>query len=117
MMSEKSIATAEPEKAAPVVDRERHDSRRVALFDAEQAERLRGRWHDTQTALVDDPRAAVQRADALVAEVVQALSAAFTRQRETLERQMDGKDTMTTEDLRLALQRYRSFFDRLLSLE
>ena len=69
-----------------------------------------------QTAFVDEPRAAVEQADALVAEVMQQLTDGFARERAGLERQWSGGQDVSTEELRLAIRRYRSFFDRLLSL-
>ena len=63
---------------------------------------------------MDDPRAAVERADALVAEVVQSLTTSFTDERSRLEQQWSQGEDVSTEDLRQALHRYRSFFDRLL---
>jgi hypothetical protein len=63
---------------------------------------------------VDDPRAAVERADALVVEVVQILTTSFTDERSRLEQQWSQGEDVSTEDLRQALHRYRSFFERLL---
>ena len=63
---------------------------------------------------MDDPRAAVERADALVAEVVQSLTTSFTDERSRLEQQWSQGEDVSTEDLRQALHRYRSFFERLL---
>jgi hypothetical protein len=89
---------------------------RDALFPAEEANRFHTRWMDAQAAFVDEPRAAVERADSLVAEVMKKLAEGFAKERAWLERQWDRGDNVTTEDLRLALQRYRSFFDRLLKI-
>jgi hypothetical protein len=69
-----------------------------------------------QAAFVDDPRAAVHQADALVVEVVQILTTSFTDERSRLERQWSEGEDVSTEDLRQALHRYRSFFERLLRL-
>ena len=88
----------------------------VALFGEHDAGELRGRWNEDQAAFVDEPRRAVQRADALVADVLKRLTDTFTNERTSLERQWDRGDSVTTEDLRVALQRYRSFFDRLLTI-
>jgi len=88
----------------------------AALFAAEEATRFHTRWTDVQAAFVDEPRAAVERADSLVAEVMKKLAEGFAQERASLERQWDRGDNVTTEDLRLALQRYRSFFDRLLKI-
>jgi hypothetical protein len=91
------------------------------LFDAAAGRQLRERWLNVQTAFVDEPREAVQKADALVAEVLQQLTNMFAREREELEAAWtsgdEGSDSeVTTEDLRLAIRRYRSFFNRLLSI-
>ncbi|MFF8815412.1 hypothetical protein [Streptomyces pactum] len=76
---------------------------------------LRTRWSTIQNDFVDDPRAAVRDADALVAEVMQTLAATFARHKQGLEEQWQKGGDVATEDLRLALQHYRSFFHRLLS--
>ena len=101
-----SDRTATPPREAEDVH---HD-----LFGQEEAEPLRTQWTDIQSAFVDAPRDAVQRADALVAQVMQRMADTFARERATLEQQWDRGDNVTTEDLRVALQRYRAFFDRLL---
>lgn len=89
---------------------------RVMLFPGEQADRLRAEWTEIQTTFVDAPRSAVERADALVADTTKRIADMFGSERTRLEQQWDRGDDVTTEDLRIALQRYRSFFDRLLSL-
>lgn len=86
------------------------------LFPADQATSLRDRWTDVQASFVDEPRQAVKQADALVADVIQKLAQSFADERSKLERQWDRGEDVDTEDLRVALRRYRSFFDRLLAL-
>ena len=86
------------------------------LFSADAAADLRDRWTDVQAGFVDEPRSAVERADTLVAEVMKRLAESFATEREALERQWSKGDDASTEDLRIALRRYRSFFDRLLSI-
>jgi predicted lipid-binding transport protein (Tim44 family) len=88
---------------------------REPLFAREDAERFRARWQEIQAAFVDEPREAVQNADSLVADLMQRLAATFSEERSSLESQWDSGEDASTEDLRVALQRYRSFFDRLLS--
>ena len=106
-------ATAEPVAATRrVVDESAHES----LFDDNEAHGFRSRWEAIQTGFVDEPRAAVQEADALVAQVVTRLAEVFNQEKTTLEHQWDRGDNISTEDLRLALKRYRAFFDRLLSV-
>ena len=85
------------------------------LFASDQSERFTSRWREIQTSFVDQPRDAVAEADALVADLMQRLAGSFSQERERLEAQWDRGDDVSTEDLRVALTRYRSFFDRLLS--
>ena len=85
------------------------------LFPNDQSERFTSRWQEIQTSFVDQPRDAVAEADSLVADLMQRLAASFSQERERLEAQWDQGDDVSTEDLRVALTRYRSFFDRLLS--
>jgi hypothetical protein len=75
----------------------------------------RQRWDSIQARFVDEPRASVEEADTLVAEVIQQLAQKFADARQNLESQWDRGDDVSTEDLRLALQQYRTFFQRLLS--
>jgi hypothetical protein len=89
--------------------------RAMALLDEATTNSLRTRWMDVQTGFVDEPRQAVEQADGLVAEVMKRLAESFVNEREQLERQWSSGGDASTEDLRQALRRYRSFFDRLLS--
>jgi hypothetical protein len=86
------------------------------LFPHDRVQDLRNRWHDLQVGFVDDPRHAVEQADQLVAQVMQDLARGFADERASLEHQWDKGDQVSTEDLRIALQRYRSFFERFLSI-
>jgi len=86
------------------------------LFPDDQLKDLQTRWDDIQTGFVDEPRSAVEHADSLVASTMQQLAEAFAKERSKLEQQWDRGDNISTEDLRMAFQRYRSFFRRLLSL-
>jgi hypothetical protein len=86
------------------------------LFSDFDIDELRSRWSDVQAGFVDSPRHAVQQADELVAAVMQRLTNGFAEERSSLERQWDRGDSVSTEDLRVALQRYRSFFGRLLNV-
>src|SRR4029450_5097900 len=87
-----------------------------SLIPRQQCEELRTRWDTIQTAVIHEPRKAVKDADALVASAVKQISDAFADQRSLLEKQWTQGDNVSTEDLRLALQRYRAFFTRLLSI-
>jgi hypothetical protein len=91
-------------------------SGRVPLFDEHESGDLRGRWQDIQVRFVDDPKASVEQADQLVANSIKRLAEIFARERSNLETTWSRGDDVSTEDLRQALQRYRSFFDRLLAI-
>jgi hypothetical protein len=86
------------------------------LFPADEANEFHKRWTDIQTGFVDEPRRAVEQADTLVAEVIKRLANSFAEARSGLEGQGGRGDNVSTEDLRVALQRYRAFFDRLLNV-
>jgi hypothetical protein len=86
------------------------------LFSEPEVNDFRSRWNNIQTGFVDEPREAVKDADQLVASLMKKLADGFANEREGLEHQWDRGDTVSTEDLRIALQRYRSFFDRLLKI-
>ncbi len=86
------------------------------LFSEQASTEMRDRWTDIQAGFVDEPRSAVEKADQLVAEVMKRLADSFANERQTLEQQWSSGRDASTEDLRVALRRYRSFFDRLLSI-
>lgn len=92
------------------------EAAKSALFPEGEEQSLRLRWKEIQTAFVDEPRKAVEQADGLVAAAMKRLAEVFAEERSGLERQWDRGDNVSTEDLRVALQRYRGFFDRLLSV-
>ncbi|HEV2382836.1 MAG TPA: hypothetical protein VG206_23980 [Terriglobia bacterium] len=96
-------ASAAPEVTAP-------------LFDRKEADDLRARWNDIQVGFVDEPRNAVENADSLVAETIKHLAESFAAGRQKLEGEWGGGGDASTETLRVTLQRYRSFFNRLLSI-
>ncbi|MBA3727769.1 MAG: hypothetical protein H0W94_00910 [Actinobacteria bacterium] len=85
------------------------------LLPAEERESLTSRWESVQTAFVDEPRRSVTEADQLVADVMSRLADTFAQERSRLEALWDRGDEVSTEDLRVALQRYREFFQRLLT--
>jgi hypothetical protein len=122
--------TAEP------VDNERRDQNRVEerapenrapadtvrdelepLFETDESKKFRSQWLSIQSKFVDDPRESVKQADELVASVLKSVTMGFSDRRVSLEKQWNSGENISTEDLRVALKRYRSFFDRLLTLE
>ena len=87
------------------------------LFEMDAAKKFRAQWLEIQSRFVDDPSVSVKDADDLVADVIKNITRTFSDKRLSLENQWKSGDKVSTEDLRLAMQRYRSFFNRLLSLE
>ena len=124
--ADRDIAPADREAMIPV--RTEDDRMRTAgarpgiddapgpLFENADSDGYRTRWSAIQTGFVDEPRKAVEEADTLVAEVMKRLAEVFAEERTRLESQWERSDQVSTEDLRLAMRRYRSFFERLLSL-
>ena len=86
------------------------------LFSQEEAGNLRATWDAIQVGFVDEPRRAVEDADSLVAIAMKRLAEQFSEERSSLEGQWDRGGDVSTEDLRIALRRYRSFFGRLLAV-
>jgi hypothetical protein len=107
-----------PEGGERLEGRERVEGRERLdpLFSADLADEYRARWTAVQGSFVDDPREAVQQGDELVAQVMKSLAESFAHERDALENQLSGGGEASTEMLRVALRRYRSFFERLLSL-
>jgi hypothetical protein len=93
-----------------------HDSQPMPLFSGNDSQGLRSRWETLQINFVDEPKHSVEEADRLVSETINTLSKGFAAEREKLEQQWHRGEEVSTEDLRLALRRYRSFFERLLSI-
>jgi hypothetical protein len=101
--------------APPTPERPRSRTRDEAAADG-SAERvgllnnpahLRDQWQQVQGTFVDDPQRAVEEAGALVERTLREIHANVNRHR--------ADDPTSTEDLRVSFQRYREFFDRLLS--
>lgn len=88
----------------------------VSLFSEDEARDFRKRWEQVQTEFVDEPRGSVEKADQLVASTIKRLAEVFADERARLEREWAKGDNVSTEDLRQALRKYRSFFDRLLAV-
>lgn len=97
------------------VEAARQGTTATPLFSDNEVGDLRSRWSNVQAGFVDEPRRSVEEADQLVATVMQRLAEGFANERASLEKQWDSGDNVSTEDLRVALQRYRAFFGRLLS--
>ena len=98
----------------PRDDQPSGDDWEVRLFSDTDREQLRNRWEHVQQEFVDEPKLAVQDADALVAETIQSLAQTFSSARGALEERWSRGDNVDTEELRVTLQQYRSFFNRLL---
>jgi hypothetical protein len=120
-----NVVTREDLEAADRVETRQETTRPVeaaepdqgeGLFERDRATELHGRWSEIQARFVDDPREAVKAADTLVDEVIRDLTALFAEERTGLESHWDRNEEVSTEDLRVALRRYRSFFERLLAV-
>ena len=107
--------TADIAETANGNDRARTDGP-VSLFSEDEARDFRKRWEQVQTEFVDEPRGSVEKADELVASTIKRLVEVFADERACLEREWAKGDNVSTEDLRQALRKYRSFFDRLLAV-
>lgn len=111
-----AVAARSSRVAAPMGQQEQKPEAQTPLFPETEGQGFRNRWQELQASFVDDPRNTVQQADALVAEVMQRLAQTFSEERKKLEGQWERGGDVSTEDLRVALQRYRSFFGRLLAV-
>ena len=100
----------------PAASRPRDDEATGPVLPQDYVQDLRTRWDKVQTAFVDEPRNAVQEADELVAQAIKRLAESFAEERNRLEQQWARGDDVNTEDLRIGLRKYRSFFQRLLSV-
>jgi len=95
------------------IDHETPVSMDVGLLKLDESEQFRARWNEVQGKFVDEPRSAVQQADTLVSEVIEKITQMFANEHNLLEGQWNQGNEVSTEELRKALQHYRSFFNRL----
>ena len=86
------------------------------FLSADETQQMRSRWTEIQSEFVDEPRKSVEAADNLVANAIKKIAETFSDERQRLEGQWSRGDEVSTEDLRVALQRYRTFFSRLCSM-
>ena len=116
--SAQEVAPEEPKTTPPNVRRihDASDERPGPLLANDEATTLRHQWETIQIGFVDEPRRSVEDADSLVAQAMKRVAEVFAEERAQLERQWSQGQDVSTEDLRVALKRYRSFFDRLLSV-
>ena len=110
-------AKADPKEIIESKHRDDDTATKLEPLFAEGVEQeFRNRWRDIQTGFVDEPRSAVEQADQLVAQLMQRLAQSFSEQRSNLEKQWEASEKVSTEELRVGFTRYRSFFERLLSI-
>jgi hypothetical protein len=115
-VAERSARTSGPVPTVPPVAVQSDENSSAPLFSSQEATDFRERWNALQVGFVDEPRQAVQDADGLVAGAMKRLAEIFAEERARLDQQWDRGGDVSTEDLRVALRRYRSFFGRLLSV-
>jgi len=113
--TEQRVEKRIPEMKAPATTSD--DENLVPLFEEDSTKKFRSRWLAIQSKFVDDPSASVKQADDLVSDIIKSVTMNFADRRVSLEKQWNSGENVSTEDLRVALKRYRSFFDRLLTLE
>jgi hypothetical protein len=113
-----TVSTHSPtgEARSPTAGTDSSTSTEESLFAEDELLGLRSRWDEVQSGFVDDPKDCVQKADGLVSDVVDQLTTGFSEARSRLEAQWARGEEASTEDLRLALKRYREFFERLLAV-
>ena len=103
-------------RPAAIAGKTPDEEQAAPLFAERESKDLFGKWDALQVGFIDEPRRAVEQADHLVAEAMKRTAEIFAEERARLERQWDRGDNISTEDLRVAMRRYRSFFRRLLSM-
>jgi hypothetical protein len=113
-MTDQNVRTPAPEREPARVEPPAQGEQNAPLFHDDEGRGFRARWEGIQTGFVDQPRTAVEQADALVSEMIKRLSDVFSEERAALEKHWGRGENVSTEDLRIALKRYRSFFERLL---
>lgn len=114
--AQRSLTNNGPVPVVAPVAVESDENSSAPLFSSQEAADFRERWNALQVGFVDEPRQAVQEADSLVAGAMKRLAEIFAEERARLDQQWDRGGDVSTEDLRIALRRYRSFFGRLLSV-
>jgi len=107
-----AAANPQPVATARTPDQEQN----TPLFSEQESRDLFAKWDALQVGFIDEPRQAVEQADHLVAAAMKRTAEVFAEERTRLERQWDRGDNVSTEDLRVALRRYQSFFRRLLAV-
>ncbi len=118
--SEERFSTADFVAGSEIqkVDKSSQETDQVApLFPEHAVQDFKRRWSEIQGAFVDQPREALQHADELVAMILKRLAEGFAEQRGNLEKQWSRGGDVSTEDLRIALRKYRAFFERLLAIQ
>lgn len=113
--SDRGLTTADIASGRQSPEREPTEEHVVNLLPEERLSSLKEQWSTIQTSFVDEPKSSVEKADELVADVMQTIAKRFAEERDTLEREWSGGGDPSTEDLRRAMQHYRSFFERLLA--
>lgn len=109
----------EDERIRTESDREEEieDDYLISFLSDGETEEIKSRWRKIQTQFVDEPRTSVDRAESLIEEVMNKLMQKFANERDMLDSSAESGEELTTEDLRVALRRYRAFLQRLLTLK
>jgi hypothetical protein len=87
-----------------------------AFFSPNEADGFRARWESIQVGFVDDPRTSVQSAAQLIGDAMKRLSEEVATERRKFETSSRRENGKATEEMRLLLRRYRSFFKHLMEM-
>ena len=116
MSTEQQQVAEAMEEEQPAESRTEQADASESLFADDERSEFRSRWEEVQAGFVDEPKESVERADALVSDALERMTAGFASARARLEEQWAQGEDASTEDLRVALTRYRSFFNRVLDV-
>jgi len=88
----------------------------TSFLSQTEAQSFRSRWEGVQFGFVDDPKQSVEQAIHLIGDTVKQLTESLDAERQKIGQPLQRVDMPSTEDLRLILRRYRSLFERLVSI-
>lgn len=102
--------------AMPSLDPEPSEEERIEDERRQRIAELQHRWLVTQAQILDDPRDAVREAGLLIGDALQFLTTTYSGQRDRIERSWKNDDSMSTDELRDTMRRYRALFQHVLSV-
>jgi hypothetical protein len=103
------------EKTTDISNAAESELGKITSLLSNESEELRSRWTSIQAQFVDQPCTSIEQADALIADAIERLSKALGIQQSQLRERWLNHDDVSTEELRLTLQEYRTFLNNLFS--